>query len=125
MTNDIIDDIYRRENENSRNRSCQLVKSCSMQCSTLQHVKTSSRLDNNLDMLFLKVNVTPSMKRKVKNESKRSEPDELNEYYTVHLAFDLLSKDVLSYPYSLCGCYDGRHFCSHVSVFMFLIRRTP
>ena len=104
MTDDAIDDVYPRGNENNRHRACQLVKSGSVQHSTLHHVKTTSKLENNLYMLLLKVNVTPSMKSKVKNESKLSKTDELDECCTVHLAFDLLSKDVLPCPCSLSGC---------------------
>ena len=93
MTDDIIDEICLHGNENNRHRACQLVKSGSVQHSTLQCTKVLSRLDNNLDMLLLKVSATLSMKSKVVNEIKRSESDQLDECCAVRLAFDLLSKD--------------------------------
>ena len=62
-----------------------------------------SRLDNNLDILLSKVSVAPSMKIKVVNESKRSESDQLDEHCTACLAFDLLSKEILSRLCSVRG----------------------
>ena len=38
------------------------------------------------------------------------------------LAFDSNRKKNLHYPYSTCGCYDGRHACSHFAGFLLLIR---
>ena len=49
--------------------------------------------------------------------------DKLDDHYTVFLGFDLNSKNMLFYPYSICGCYDGRHACSHFTSFLLLIRR--
>ena len=31
-------------------------------------------------------------------------------------------KQLLHCPYSACGCYDGRHFCSRLLSFLFFIR---
>ena len=47
--------------------------------------------------------------------------------YTVYLAFDS-SGCLLEYPFSCCGCYDGRGCCSHqlAELVLFrLIQRAP
>jgi hypothetical protein len=36
------------------------------------------------------------------------------EGYRIYLAFDVNTGGVLGYPFSCCGCYDGRTFCSHL-----------
>ena len=62
------------------------------------------------------------MKTKVTNEAAENDSAAEDEFYTVHLAFNALTKNLLPYPYSICGCYDGRHCCSHISGFLFFIR---
>ena len=76
VTNDLIRSIYPYENENNRNRAMQLVKSGSMQFSTLKFTGIGSSIDNNLKITLLKMNIAPSMKTKVKNETRKSNPDE-------------------------------------------------
>ena len=33
-----------------------------------------------------------------------------------------MSKETLTHPCTTCGCYDGRHVCSHLLAFLLLIR---
>ena len=60
-----------------------------------------------MQILLFKIDVTPLMKSKVCNESINREENKLHDYCPVRLALDLEKKIVLSYPYSVCGCYDG------------------
>jgi len=62
------------------------------------------------------------MKSKVKNSLKDNETNETQEYYIVYLAFDLIIKIILSYPYSVCSCYDGRYYYSHIGRLLLFIR---
>ena len=42
---------------------------------------------------------------------------------SVCLSFDSLTKKILSYLHSTCGCYDGRNECSHMSALIMFIGR--
>ena len=66
----------------------------------------SSGLDSNLKVMLLRINGAPSLKAKVKNEAWESNYDQLDEYWTAHLAFDLDSKELLCHPYYICGFCD-------------------
>ena len=121
ITDDLISSIYPVGNENNRKRAMQLLKSGAMQYSTMQHINCCSRLDNNLTMILLKIEVTPSMKSKVKNSTSNNQ-DQLEDHCTVHLAFNADAKNMLHYPCTICGCYDGRHICSHITGFLLFIR---
>ena len=68
------------------------------------------------------MNIMPSMKTEVKNEARKSDSDEFDEHYTICLTFESLSKKLLCYPCSMCGCYDGRHVYSRMTVFLIFIR---
>ena len=71
--------------------------------------------------MLLKMSVAPSMETKVKNEARKLDLDEFNEHYTIHLEFESLSKKLLCCFFSMCGCYDGCHACSHATAFLLFI----
>ena len=52
-----------------------------------------------------------------------STPGEMKKSYTVFIAFGKGSDKtvLLNYPYSCCGCYDGRKICSHILAVIFAI----
>ena len=62
------------------------------------------------------------MKTKVKNETKDEEKDQLDEFHTAFLSFDLNTREFLYCLHSTCGCCDSRHVCSHLAGFSFFIR---
>ena len=109
-------------NENNRHRAAQLIKSGSMQISTMQHKYVKSRLDSNLKISLFAINIAPSIKSKIKSESIQKFDDQLDDCSTLFLAFDTQIKKILFYPYSICGCYDGRHMHSYFAAFLYLIR---
>lgn len=61
--------------------------------------------------------VVPSVKSSVKNAI-GDDLDKQMEGYTCYIAFGKVSGETtlkyLPYPFSCCGCYDGRHICSHL-----------
>ena len=122
ITDDIINHMFPRGNENNRKRAMLLIESGAIQYLSIKYKKCKSRLDSNLNVIQFQINVTPSMKTKVKNETMNGGKDELDGFYTVFVSFDLSTKELLYYPYSICGCYDGRHVCSHFAAFLFFIR---
>ena len=120
ISDELFKSIFPRENENNRNRASKLLKSGAILHSTTQYKYCKSRLDSTLEIILFRVDCTPSVKTKVKNESNVTSKEE--DYYTIFLAFNANTLEILFYPYSICGCYDGRHACSHVAAFMLLIR---
>jgi len=68
----------------------------------------------------------PSMKSKVKSANDKVEQEDSG--YTAYLAFGGQCKEMFGYPYSCCGCYDGRGLCSHLLALLLefmLIQRSP
>ena len=114
ITDYVIQALFPLGNENNRNRGIQLHMSGSAMHGSLNYTKCVSRLDENLNTFSFKMNVTPSMKTKVKKTSIDPIGDKLCEHYTVFVAFDLITKQLLLHPCTVCECYDGRHVCSHI-----------
>ena len=82
-----------------------------------------SRIEQNKEILMIKINTITSIKTKVVSSTVDLENDKNScEYCTACLSFDARSKQVLHYPYSTCGCYDGRHFSSHLLSFLLFFR---
>ena len=108
-------------NENNRNRADILLRSGLVLHSSAKCIKCKCRIEEDRNMLMIKINIEPSMKTKVVNSSIKIE-DKNYEHHTAFLSFDALNKKLLSYPCSMCGCYDGRHYCSHLLAFTFYIR---
>ena len=118
----MINSICPNGNENNRKRAMMLVQGGSVLCSIKKYIKCRSRLDPTLQTLQCKCKVIPSMKTKVTNAIDWNENSALEDHYTVHLSFNLNTKELLPYPHSTCGCYDGRHKCSHMPGFSLFIR---
>jgi len=98
------------------------LKSGAIQYSLIQHVKYILRIQHERELVVFKVKVTLSIKSKVSNESDYNANGALSEYYTVYATFDVITKNFSYYLYSICGCYDGYHVCSHLLGFMIFIR---
>ena len=64
-----------------------------MRIETTQNKRCKSRLDENIEILQFKIDTTPSMKSKVKNESVQSSDDQLDDHYTVFISFDIRTKN--------------------------------
>ena len=122
ISDELFKSIFPRGNENNRNRASKLLKSGAILYSTIQYKYCNSRLDSNLEIILFRVDCTPSLKTKVKNESNKKSNEEMDDCYAIFLAFDVKTKKLLFYPYSTCGCYDGRHVCSHIASFLLFIR---
>ena len=54
----------------------------------------------------------PSMKTKVVSADESNDTEE--DGYQLFMVFDASGGEVLPYPFTCCGCYDGRTFCSHL-----------
>ena len=52
-------------NENNRNRDEHLLRSGSVLCSSIKHINCQSRIESNKNLLMIKMNVEPSMKKKL------------------------------------------------------------
>ena len=89
ISNNLISSACPRGNENNRHRASQLLKSGAMQLQSVQCKHCKSRLDHNLQILLFKIDVVPSMKSKVYNESIEREEDKLHDCYAVYLALDI------------------------------------
>ena len=114
--------MFPRGNKNNRNRASRLLNSGDMQYSIIQHEYCKSRLKNNLETLSFRIDAAPSVKGKARNETVRCLKEEIEDHHTVFLAFNLNMEEILFYPYYACGCYNGRHVCSHFAAFLLLIR---
>ena len=69
MTDLLISTTCLSGNENNKHRASQLINSGAMRIEHLQHKRCKSRIDENLGNLKFKIDFTPSMKSKVRNES--------------------------------------------------------
>ena len=115
VSDNLIESLCPLKNENNRNRAEQLIMSGSILYPSKRHVMVKSRIDDDKDMLMIKINVIPSIKTKVFDSTLEKE-DKTSEHHTSCLSFDALSS-----PHYSCGCYDGRHFFSHfLSVLLFI-----
>ena len=118
----LINNTHSRDNEYNSERAINLLNSGSIHCSTAECMCCKSRTHNNLNLTVFRVNATPSMKRNVQNETSDLKSKKIDHYCAAFLAFNIDAKELLPCPCSMCGCYDGRHFCSHESGFLFFIR---
>ena len=88
-----------------------------MQIFTTQYEHCKSRLKDNLKIFLLRIDAAPSMKTKVSNESVKASKDYMKDPNTIFLAFDENTKNILFFPCSMGGFYDGLHVCSHFTGF--------
>jgi hypothetical protein len=105
--------FYPEGNENNRNRALELLNGGNLLLpNSLVMQRCRSTKEENMEVFLFKSICVPSMKTSVisANEDNSKEVDG----YRVFIAFHAESGDVLGYPYSCCGCYDGRTFCSHL-----------
>lgn len=104
--------FYPRKNEHNRERAMLLLKGGNIDVRSIEFMECVSRLDSHRRVIVFRMRCVPSMKTKVKSANREMTKDEVG--YTLYLAFDLRTTRLLAYPYSVCGCYDGRGLCSHL-----------
>jgi hypothetical protein len=115
INDDDVKRFFPEGNENTQNRASLLVEGSNYDLSMLAWRLCTDKEDGMHKKLF-KCKCLPSQKTKEKSENQDSNKLEIG--YTVYLCFDDDSKNidqqrVLPYPYSCCGCHNGRGFCSH------------
>ena len=93
ITDLLIATTYPHGNDNNTHRTSQLIKSGAMRIETMQYKRCKSRLDENLEILQFKIDVAPSMKSKVRNESVNSSEHQLDDRHTLFLYFDIHAKN--------------------------------
>jgi len=86
---------------------------------SLRHRLCRDNVDNVPRILF-QCDAVPHMKGGPNSKVKSENIDGRDkEYYRIFLCFKydancIDSRRVIGYPYSCCGCHDGRYFCSHM-----------
>jgi hypothetical protein len=104
-------------NRNMVTRVMNLIEGGNVRRESLAYRKMRKKVDGSI-VYVLRTMVVPSMKSSVKDYSQDEKPVEGYTVYNVFGRIDDndLTKDIiqcLDYPYSWCGCYDGRMYCSH------------
>ena len=122
ISDKLMSELFPYGNENNRERASRLLKLGALKYSTIQYKYYRSRLEDNIDILLLKIDCVPLMKSKVNNETIKLKKGDMNDYYTIFLVFDLSNNELLLYHYSICRCYNGHHIYSHFRGFLLLIR---
>ncbi len=113
IRDDSIQKFYPKKNESNRNRALELVKNGNVTVTVCYQVCLAKDGSN---VYLFKLICIPSVKTTAisANENNNREVDG----YRVFMAFDA-EGEILAYPYSCCGCYDGRGFCSHLLAMLF------
>ena len=118
--------LYPNGNENKMERAIQLVFNGNVDVLNMQWRKMKVRA-NQCDAHVLQCFVVPSMKSKVSSANEVTEKQR-REGYLCYLSFGKLNicgdspqadhVTLLEYPYSCCGCVDGRGWCSHLGAIL-------
>ena len=82
IMNKIISNIYLHYNQHSRDRAIILLKSSSIEYSTIEYRKYVPHLNKAQYILLFRTNILPFMKSKIKNETIENPFNKDNEYYT-------------------------------------------
>jgi 5'-3' exonuclease len=111
--------FYPNGDENTQRRAELLFKGGNFDVSTFAFRRCVDKEDADMKLILFRCKSLPSMKNKSKSEN----DDEKEGSYTVYLCFDVSHRKrkkrrVLDYPYSCCGCPNGRGFCSHCLGFL-------
>jgi hypothetical protein len=107
----VFDSFYSRDADNFE-RAFLLVQSGSVVVGSICFKDCEALTDARPVTLF-RLTVVPSMKSTVISANEALEAT-AKQGYLVYLCYDSNTKDPLPYPFSCCGCYDGRGFCSHL-----------
>ena len=113
----MIKRFYPRGNEHNRQRALLLVNEGNFLIETLRYRKCIDTRTKRKRIVF-EVKCIPSQKTKVASANIEKQVE--SEGYMSYLCFNCDEnendgiKNVLSYPNSCCGCYDGRTMCSHL-----------
>lgn len=107
----VIKRFYSKGNEHNRERATLLVKGGNVDYNSFEYRMCKSRTDDKQILLFRSL-CTPSMLTEVASANE-TEDKAKNRGYILYLAFSVDDGRFLAYPFSCCGCYDGRGLCSH------------
>lgn len=126
-----FDKFYPIRNEHNRERAMLLVKGGNFVTESILYRLVLAKSDDSPKVLY-KCLCVPSQKSSVKSANVKEHTKEEDGYH-VFLCFDYdkyKPRKILPYPYSCCGCYDGRNssLCSHLlgfSVVLMLAQHAP
>jgi len=107
----VVKQFYPRGNEHNRVRAMRLIEGGNVDFTTFEYRECKSRADGKRVLLFRSL-CAPSMKTEVASANV-GEDEGKEKGYILYLAFDSADGSLLPYPFSCCGCYDGRGCCSH------------
>ena len=111
--------FYKNGNEANLERSRKLVDGGNILVrESLRCRRCRDNVDDKPKVLF-QCDVVPHMKGGQNSKVKSENIDGRDrDFYTIFLCFehgdDAESRRVCPYPYSCCGCHEGRYFCSHM-----------
>ena len=116
-----IEKHYVHGNEHNPERAMLLLQGGNVLYKSIKWQQMETIADKK-EIYVIRAMVVPSMKTSVLNANV-STPGEMKKSYTVFIAFGKGSDKtvLLNYPYSCCGCYDGRKICSHILAVIFAI----
>lgn len=105
------------------NRVMNLIRGGNFRMESVYWRKMISRVTHE-ELYVFRALVVPSMKSEVKDAINNDATKDVK-CYTNYLVFGKEAKNssstpilkILDYPYSVCGCYDGRECCSHLLAF--------
>jgi hypothetical protein len=106
--------FYPKKNEHNRDRALLLIKGGNIDICGTKFKRCRSRADPSKLVSLFCCHCIPSQKTEAVSANEEGDLKKKRENYTVYLAFCASTGHVLGYPYSCCGCYDGRGFCSHL-----------
>ncbi len=122
ISDEAIQQFYPKTNEQTRNRALRLIQGRKLfLTTTLESGICTPNLGEELgDVILFRCYCMPSMKTKV-HSANVSSGNKVG-LYCLYMAFGRENGAVLAYPYSCCGCYDGRGFCSHLLALLLSFR---
>lgn len=131
ITAALIKKYFPNGNENNCERALLLLKGGNVIAQSINVVHCWSLTDSILnDIVLFQVNCVPSMKTNVLSANQESGKSP-RQGYAVYLAFAKTEEresgesrlKLLDFPYSCCGCYDGRGPCSHCTATLLLFHQ--
>jgi hypothetical protein len=113
--------FYPKGNEHNRERATLLVKGGNIDFTSIETRECRSTANPSERFLLFRAKCIPSMKTEVASANEGENPSK-QKGYIMYVAFDMDGKFCV-YPFSCCGCYDGRGCCSHQLAMLGLFRQ--
>ena len=108
------------KNENNRSRAIELLTSGSAKHRSLKHPKCVPQIEKGKKIIALfKIDVDLSMKSKLEIVSIDSDRRKLRGHHATHLAFDVGSKQLMSFPCRTRGFHNECCVYSYFRCFLF------